>query len=168
MKLNWWETQFSNHTSIKFFFHTLLVCLSANTTSFNENPLKTQYLGYVILTNTDYRLSQTLFMDMVANIKTIKRQTSNPFLLYPWLLSVYLQKVLKQENFEQGIALEINSFSNETFTRVIASKGQENASEENVLQNQTTDITTFVAEPTTPDAHSDQPTTKVPTSEIPT
>ncbi|MFS8033093.1 hypothetical protein Hanom_Chr17g01565411 [Helianthus anomalus] len=50
----------------------------------------------------------------------------------------------------------------------MASKCQENASEENVLENQETNITTSVVEPTAPDAHSDQPTIVVPTSDIST
>ncbi|MFS7961190.1 hypothetical protein Hanom_Chr08g00711941 [Helianthus anomalus] len=66
--------------AMKFFFHTLLVCMSAKTTTLMKFPLKPRYLGYAILKNPHYKLSQTLFMDLVANIKAIKRGIGNPFL----------------------------------------------------------------------------------------
>ncbi|MFS8020994.1 hypothetical protein Hanom_Chr16g01422281 [Helianthus anomalus] len=78
----------------KFLFHTLLTCLSAKTTAFNEIPLNIQYLGYAILTKSDYNLSQALFSDLLNDVKNVKKLKkgvrSNAFLLYPRLLSYYL------------------------------------------------------------------------------
>ncbi|MFS7996433.1 hypothetical protein Hanom_Chr12g01129931 [Helianthus anomalus] len=85
--------------AIKFFFHTLLVCLSTKTTAFNEILLKTKYLGYVILRNSNHKLSQTLFLDLVANLRAIKKGTCNPFLIYPRLLSFYLKTFKKKRKF---------------------------------------------------------------------
>ncbi|MFS7938767.1 hypothetical protein Hanom_Chr05g00443641 [Helianthus anomalus] len=75
---------------MKYFFHTLLICLFAKATSFNEIPQKVQYLGYAILTKTDYNLSQTLFLDLVANVNAVKKGSNNAFLMYPRILSYYL------------------------------------------------------------------------------
>ncbi|MFS7944742.1 hypothetical protein Hanom_Chr06g00515861 [Helianthus anomalus] len=58
---------------MKFFFHTLLTCLSTKTTAFNEIPLNIQYLGYAILTNYDFNYSQALFSDLVSNVKNIQK-----------------------------------------------------------------------------------------------
>ena len=57
---------------MKFLFHTLLTCLSAKTTAFNEIPLNIQYLGYAILTKSDYNLSQALFSDLWNNLNNVK------------------------------------------------------------------------------------------------
>ncbi|MFS7997508.1 hypothetical protein Hanom_Chr12g01142621 [Helianthus anomalus] len=70
---------------MKSFFHILLICLSTKTTSFNELPLKTQYLGICYFENANYQLSQTPFLDMVGNVKARKRGTTKIFLMYPRL-----------------------------------------------------------------------------------
>ncbi|MFS7937503.1 hypothetical protein Hanom_Chr05g00428321 [Helianthus anomalus] len=80
------------HVEIKLFFHTLLISVSAKTTSFNEIPQKVQYLGYVVLTKTYYNLSQALFSELVANVNNVKKGSNNAFLMYPRLLSYYLKK----------------------------------------------------------------------------
>ncbi|MFS7916605.1 hypothetical protein Hanom_Chr03g00179191 [Helianthus anomalus] len=72
---------------MKFLFHTLLICLSNKTTSFNEIPLKIQSLGYAFLTNTDFNYSQALFADLVANLKNIKKGKTAAFFMFPILLS---------------------------------------------------------------------------------
>ncbi|MFS7977670.1 hypothetical protein Hanom_Chr10g00906761 [Helianthus anomalus] len=43
---------------MKFLFHTLLMCISNKTTTFNEIPLKIQYLGYAIMANISFNYSQ--------------------------------------------------------------------------------------------------------------
>ncbi|MFS7996434.1 hypothetical protein Hanom_Chr12g01129941 [Helianthus anomalus] len=151
--------------AIKFFFHTLLVCLSTKIIAFNEILLKTKYLGYVILRNSNHKLSQTLFLDLVANLRAIKKGTCNPFLICPRLLSFYLKKHLKKESFEKGEALQSNSLSNETFIRMME-KGQENVVSENVLENQATNVTTSIAEPTAPGDHGAHSNIVEPTPEI--
>ena len=105
---------------MKFLFHTLLICLSNKTTSFNEIPLKIQSLGYAILTNTDFNYSQALVADLVANLKNIKKGKTAAFLMFPRLLSYYLQKHVSQKAFEKGEAIKMNSLTSETFTRLMA------------------------------------------------
>ncbi|MFS7955164.1 hypothetical protein Hanom_Chr07g00639421 [Helianthus anomalus] len=56
---------------MKFLFHTLLTCLSNKTTTFNEIPLKFQYLGYAIMSKTDFNYSQAPFTDLVNNVRNI-------------------------------------------------------------------------------------------------
>ncbi|MFS7997768.1 hypothetical protein Hanom_Chr12g01145831 [Helianthus anomalus] len=47
---------------MKFLFHTLLTCLSNKSTAFNEILLKIQYLGYAILTKTNFNyLCKSIF-----------------------------------------------------------------------------------------------------------
>ena len=86
---------------MKFFFHTLLLCISAKSTSFNEIPLKVQYLGYAMLSESDFNVSQGLFLDLVSNVKAIKSGSNNAFLIYPRLLNVILQKVLPEKDFKK-------------------------------------------------------------------
>ncbi|MFS7979572.1 hypothetical protein Hanom_Chr10g00929291 [Helianthus anomalus] len=105
---------------MKFFFHTLLTCLSTKTTSFNEIPLKIQYLGYAILTNSDFNYSQALFSDLVRSGENVQKGANNAFLMYPRLLSNYLQKQVSQTDFQQGVAFQINCLTSETFTRFMA------------------------------------------------
>ncbi|MFS7917835.1 hypothetical protein Hanom_Chr03g00193841 [Helianthus anomalus] len=85
--------------TMKFLFHTLLTCLSAKTTAFNEIPLKIQYLGYAILTKYDFNYSQALFSDLVSNVKKIHNGKNVAFLMYPRLLSYYLQKHVSKKGF---------------------------------------------------------------------
>ncbi|MFS7947190.1 hypothetical protein Hanom_Chr06g00545201 [Helianthus anomalus] len=42
---------------MKFVFHTLLISVS-NKTTFNEIPLKIQYLGYAIMAEVDFNYSK--------------------------------------------------------------------------------------------------------------
>ncbi|MFS7977758.1 hypothetical protein Hanom_Chr10g00907751 [Helianthus anomalus] len=72
---------------MKFLFHTLLTCVSHKTTAFNEIPLKIQYLGYAIMSKTDFNYSQEIFNDLVKNVKNIKEKTSQALLLIPRFLS---------------------------------------------------------------------------------
>ncbi|MFS7945919.1 hypothetical protein Hanom_Chr06g00529811 [Helianthus anomalus] len=46
----------------KFLFHTLLICVSNKTTTFNEILLKIQYLGYAIMAKVDFNYSQEISM----------------------------------------------------------------------------------------------------------
>ncbi|MFS7912262.1 hypothetical protein Hanom_Chr02g00127991 [Helianthus anomalus] len=71
---------------MKFLFHTLLTCVSNKTTAFNEIPLKIQYLGYTIMSKTDFNYSQEIFTDLVKNVKNIKEKKPQAFLLFPRFL----------------------------------------------------------------------------------
>ncbi|MFS8008340.1 hypothetical protein Hanom_Chr14g01271541 [Helianthus anomalus] len=145
-------------TLVKLFFHTLLTCLSAKTTTFNEIPLNIHYLGYAILTNSDFNYSQALFYDLVINVNNVKKaennENNNAFLMYPRLLSYHMQKHVSKTDFEQGAAFKINSLTSEAFTRLMAkesavSKTQEKK-DENVLDESTSDAQTSIVEPTAP------------------
>ncbi|MFS7943988.1 hypothetical protein Hanom_Chr06g00506711 [Helianthus anomalus] len=103
---------------MKFLFHTLLTCLSNKTTTFNEKPLKIHYLGYGILTKTDFNYSKELFTDLVNNLKNIKNGKNVAFLMFPRFLSYYPQKHVPQKAFEKGTTFKMNSLSSETFTRL--------------------------------------------------
>ncbi|MFS7926520.1 hypothetical protein Hanom_Chr04g00298001 [Helianthus anomalus] len=65
------KTKFS--PPMKFMFHTLLTSISNKTIAFNGIPLKVQYLGYAILTNTNFNYSQALFTELVNNLKHMKK-----------------------------------------------------------------------------------------------
>ncbi|MFS7890186.1 hypothetical protein Hanom_Chr00s000007g01615791 [Helianthus anomalus] len=43
--------------AMRFLFHTLLMCVSNKTTTFNEIPLKIQYLGYAIMDEENFNYS---------------------------------------------------------------------------------------------------------------
>ena len=146
---------------MKFLFHTLLICLSAKTTAFNEIPLNIQYLGYAILTKSDYNLSQALFSDLLNNVKNVKKLKkgvrSNAFLLYPRLLSYYLRKQVSQTDFEQGVAFQINSLTSKTFTKLMDKESKvsttETKGDEPVLDASASVAQTSVVERTAPGDH---------------
>ncbi|KAJ0434826.1 hypothetical protein HanIR_Chr17g0886221 [Helianthus annuus] len=97
----------------RFLFHTLFMCASNKTTSFNEIPLKIQCLGYAILNNKDYNYSQEIFNDMVKNVDT------KAFLLFPRFLSYYFEQKFEKEDAElpkQGASFKINGLTPETFS----------------------------------------------------
>ncbi|MFS7963377.1 hypothetical protein Hanom_Chr08g00737361 [Helianthus anomalus] len=99
----------------RFVFHTLLMCVSNKTTSFNEIPLKIQNLGYAILQKENFNYSQVIFNDMVKNVET------KSFLLFPRFLSYYFEKKFSKNDLSiinQGDSFQINSLTIETFTRM--------------------------------------------------
>ncbi|MFS7945440.1 hypothetical protein Hanom_Chr06g00524341 [Helianthus anomalus] len=68
---------------MKFLFHTLLTYVSNKTTAFNEIPLKIQYLGYALMSKTNFKYSQENFNDMVKNVKNIKEKKATGLLVVP-------------------------------------------------------------------------------------
>src|ERR1043165_6880308 len=70
-----------------------------------------------MLSNSDFNLSQGLFMDLVSNVKAIKSGSNNAFLIYPRILSVILQKVLPEKVFKKGEAMQMKSLTDETFSQ---------------------------------------------------
>ncbi|MFS7980724.1 hypothetical protein Hanom_Chr10g00942651 [Helianthus anomalus] len=130
------------------------------TTAFNEISLKIQHLGYAILINFDFNYSQALFSDLVTNVKNVKKGANNVFLMYPRLLSYYLQKQVSQKDFQQGVVFQINSLTSETFTCLMAKESTVSKTKakgnEPVLDELTYVAQTFVAKPT---AHGDHDTT---------
>ncbi|MFS8003172.1 hypothetical protein Hanom_Chr13g01210761 [Helianthus anomalus] len=109
---------------MKFLFHTLLTCVSNKKTTFNEIPLKIQYLGYAIMTKTDFNYSQALFTYLVNNVKNVKVKKTTTFLLFRRFLSYYLKQKLPAKAFEQGTSFNINSLTSEMFTRLIAKESK--------------------------------------------
>ncbi|MFS7903960.1 hypothetical protein Hanom_Chr01g00030291 [Helianthus anomalus] len=81
----------------KFLFHTLLTCVSNKTTPINKIPLKIQYLGYAIMSETDFNYSQALFTNLVNNLKIVQEKKPQAFLLFPRFLSYYLQQKIPKE-----------------------------------------------------------------------
>ncbi|MFS8026240.1 hypothetical protein Hanom_Chr16g01484501 [Helianthus anomalus] len=86
---------------LKFLFHAHLTCLSNKATAFNEMHLKIQYLGYPILTNTDFNYSQALFSDLVTNLKNIINGKNVVFLMFLRLLSYYLQNMFLKKHLSK-------------------------------------------------------------------
>src|ERR1043165_7058989 len=84
-----------------------------------------QYLGYAILSDSDFNLSQGLFMDLVSNVKAIKSGSNNAFLIYPRIFSVIIQKVLPEKDFKKGESVQMKSLTDETFTKMLGSTTQE-------------------------------------------
>ncbi|MFS7978402.1 hypothetical protein Hanom_Chr10g00915081 [Helianthus anomalus] len=112
---------------MQFLFHTLLTCVSNKTTAFNEIPLKIQYLGYAIMSKTDFNYSHEIFKDLVKNVKNIKEKKPQVFLLFPRFLTYHLQQKLPKENAQflvQGAPFQINKLSAETFTRLMTKESK--------------------------------------------
>jgi hypothetical protein len=113
-----------------------------------------------MLSDSDFNLSQGLFMDLVSNVKAIKSGSNNAFLIYPRILSVILQKVLPEKVFKKGESMQMKSLTDETFTRMLGSNTQEKVSKvSKVSKTQTkrtkttTVVQTSVVEPTAPGDH---------------
>ncbi|KAF5805571.1 hypothetical protein HanXRQr2_Chr05g0210941 [Helianthus annuus] len=101
----------------RFLFHTLLMCVSNKTTSFNEIPTKIQCLGYAILNDKNYNYSQEIFDDLVKNVD------NKTFLLFPRFLSYYFEQKFVEKDAElpkQGVSFKINCLTIETFSRMMA------------------------------------------------
>ena len=101
----------------RFLFHTLLMCVSNKTTSFNEIPTKIQCLGYAILNNENYNYSQEIFDDLVKNVD------NKAFLLFPRFLSYYFAQKFVEKEAEvpkQCVSFKINCLTIETFSRMMA------------------------------------------------
>ncbi|KAJ0752139.1 hypothetical protein HanPI659440_Chr09g0320941 [Helianthus annuus] len=91
---------------MKFFFHALLTCLSAKTTAFNEIPLKIQYLGYAILTNSDFNYSQALFSYLVTNVRNIQKGANNVFFDVPQTIKLLPTKTSFTKRFSTRCSLK--------------------------------------------------------------
>ncbi|MCG5051308.1 hypothetical protein L2164_21835, partial [Pectobacterium brasiliense] len=57
-------------SATRFLFHTLLLCVSNKTTSFNGIPIKIQNLGYAIFQEENFNYSREIFKDLVNNVET--------------------------------------------------------------------------------------------------
>jgi uncharacterized metal-binding protein len=102
--------------SLKFLFHTLMVCCSGKRGTWNEVPKNTQYLAYAILTNQKFKLSSVIFTDIKNNLKTADKLQR--FLLYPRFIMQCIYQALDEATYEQGVKLKINQLKLQTFTRM--------------------------------------------------
>ncbi|KAJ0589067.1 hypothetical protein HanIR_Chr04g0181861 [Helianthus annuus] len=143
----------------RFLFHTLLLCVSNKTTSFNEIPIKIQNLGYAILQEENYNYSREIFKDLVNNVE------SKSFLLFPRFISYYFQKKFSKDDLaliNQGEITAINCLTSETFSRMLAPcKTQAGVPEQNLAA--TTAPQVSAAEPTALGDQSSRPTVLKPT-----
>ncbi|KAJ0522948.1 hypothetical protein HanIR_Chr10g0488331 [Helianthus annuus] len=143
----------------RFLFHTLLMCVSNKTTSFNEIPTKIQCLGYAILNDKNYNYSQEIFDDLVKNVD------NKAFLLFPRFLSYYFEQKFVEKDAElpkQGVSFKINCLTIETFSRMMAPIKLKTKEAEQVLET-ATDPQATTAEPTAPGDQSSTPTALKPT-----
>ncbi|KAJ0442334.1 hypothetical protein HanIR_Chr16g0808011 [Helianthus annuus] len=143
----------------RFLFHTLLMCVSNKTTSFNEIPTKIQCLGYAILNNKNFNYSQDIFDDLVKNVD------NKAFLLFPRFLSYYFEQKFVKEDAElpkQGASFKINCLTPETFSRMLAPiKTKAEVPEQNLADEIVPQVS--AAEPTAPGDQSSTPTVLKPT-----
>ncbi|MFS8033623.1 hypothetical protein Hanom_Chr17g01571751 [Helianthus anomalus] len=143
----------------RFLFHTLLMCVSNKTTSFNEIPTKIQCLGYAILNDKNYNYSQEIFDDLVKNVD------NKAFLLFPRFLSYYFEQKFVGKDADlpkQGVSFDINRLTIETFSRMMAPIKLKTKEAEQVLEIADVPQTT-TAEPTAPGDQSSTPTALKPT-----
>ncbi|KAJ0870631.1 hypothetical protein HanRHA438_Chr11g0502661 [Helianthus annuus] len=147
----------------RFLFHTLLMCVSNKTTSFNEIPLKIQNLGYTILQDEDFNYSQEIFNDLVKNVE------NKSFLLFPRFLSYYFEKKFSKDDISainQGESFQMHSLTAETFTRMSTPcKTQAEVPEQNLTANTAPQVS--AAEPTAQGDQSSRTTVLKPTPTIP-
>ncbi|MFS7978305.1 hypothetical protein Hanom_Chr10g00913941 [Helianthus anomalus] len=84
------------------------------------------------MAEADFNYSQKIFNNMVKNVNNIKDK-KKPFLLFPRLLSYYLQKRIPKNSAHvliQGASCQINNLYSETFTGLLESKDLKTQTEE--------------------------------------
>ncbi|MFS7995871.1 hypothetical protein Hanom_Chr12g01123151 [Helianthus anomalus] len=149
-------------STTRFLFHTLLMCVSNKTTSFNEIPMKIQNLGYAILQGENLNYSKEIFNDLVKNVET------KSFLLFPRLLSYYFEKKFSKDDIaviNQGESFQINNLTTETFSRMLTPcKTRAEVPEQNLAA--TTAPHVSAAEPTAQGDQGSQTTVLEPTPKI--
>ncbi|KAD2804694.1 hypothetical protein E3N88_38071 [Mikania micrantha] len=96
----------------KYLLHTLMVCFSKKSGSFDQASNHVQELFYSLIKNQKYSLSNYIFNDLIAN----HYEKFNKFLMYPRILSFVLSKLLDQSIIEQGDAVYMKSQTVKVFT----------------------------------------------------
>ncbi|GJW55858.1 hypothetical protein Tco_0099943 [Tanacetum coccineum] len=88
-KLTFYKAFFSPQW--KFLIHTVLQCLSAKTTAWNEFSSTMASAIICLATNQKFNFSKYIFESMVKNLENV----SGKFLMYPRFVQVFLEKQLE-------------------------------------------------------------------------
>ncbi|GJY23798.1 hypothetical protein Tco_0397456 [Tanacetum coccineum] len=88
-KLTFYKAFFSPQW--KFLIHTILQCLSANTTAWNEFSSTMASVIICLATNQKFNFSKYIFKSIVKNLENV----SGKFLMYPRFVQVFLDKQLE-------------------------------------------------------------------------
>ncbi|GKC71318.1 hypothetical protein Tco_1117201, partial [Tanacetum coccineum] len=88
-KLTFYKAFFSPQW--KFLIHTILQCLSAKTTAWNEFSSTMASAIICLATNQKFNFSKYIFESMVKNLENV----SDKFLMYPRFVQVFLDKQLE-------------------------------------------------------------------------
>ncbi|GKB10009.1 hypothetical protein Tco_0843932, partial [Tanacetum coccineum] len=109
-KLTFYKAYFSSQW--KFLIHTILQCLSAKTTSWNEFSSTMASAIICLATNKNFNFSKYIFDNMVKNLKGGVK-----FLLYPRFVQVFLDKQVKGMSRHKGI-YDIPSHTKKVFANM--------------------------------------------------
>ncbi|GJZ68461.1 hypothetical protein Tco_0631701 [Tanacetum coccineum] len=88
-KLTFYKAFFSPQW--KFLIHTILQCLSAKTTAWNEFSSTMAFVIICLATNQKFKFSKYIFESMVKNLENV----SSKFLMYLRFVQVFLEKQLE-------------------------------------------------------------------------
>ncbi|GJT37370.1 hypothetical protein Tco_0937235 [Tanacetum coccineum] len=95
-KLTFYKAFFS--PQLKFFIHTILQCLSAKTTAWNEFSSIMASAIICLATNQKFNFSKYIFESMVKNL-----DNASKFLMYPRVVQVFLNKQVDGMSKHNGI-----------------------------------------------------------------
>ncbi|GJR67578.1 retrovirus-related pol polyprotein from transposon TNT 1-94 [Tanacetum coccineum] len=96
-KLTFYKAFFSPQW--KFLIHTILQCLSAKTTAWNEFSSTMAYIIICLATNQKFNFSKYIFESMMKNLENV----SDKFLMYPRFVQVFLDKQLEEMSTHKRI-----------------------------------------------------------------
>ncbi|GKA09380.1 hypothetical protein Tco_0688711 [Tanacetum coccineum] len=109
-KLTFYKAYFSSQW--KFLIHTILQCLSAKTTTWNEFSSTMASAIICIATNKTFNFSKYIFDNMVKNLEGRVK-----FLMYPRFVQVFLDKQVKGMSKHKGIYV-ISSHTKKVFANM--------------------------------------------------
>ncbi|GKB76866.1 hypothetical protein Tco_0943761, partial [Tanacetum coccineum] len=95
-KLTFYKAYFSSQW--KFLIHTILQCLSAKNTSWNEFSITMASAIICLATNQKFNLSKYIFDNMVKNL-----EGGVKFLMYPRFVQVFLDKQVEGMTRHKGV-----------------------------------------------------------------
>ncbi|GKD08363.1 hypothetical protein Tco_1188048, partial [Tanacetum coccineum] len=95
-KLTFYKAYFSSQW--KFLIHTILQCLSAKTTSWNEFSSTMASAIICLATNKNFNFSKYIFDNMVKNLEGRVK-----FIMYPRFVQVFMDKQVERTSRHKGI-----------------------------------------------------------------